>query len=128
MINDYKISNKLNTPNFTINSFYNIISLLTSVIAAIIFSIKFDNTSNHFFIKSFIICLICMIIFKRSIQRKRPYQKYKNINNNDIMPTNGFYSFPSSHVMSSIIISCLLSYHYNLPFIHLYLFLLSYLE
>ncbi len=116
MINDYKISKICNSKSLTVNILYNIISLFSSVVSCFLFCLIIDNTPKKIYMKSLIICLSLMFVFKHSVQRKRPYQKYKNISNNDILPTNKFYSFPSSHVMSSVIISLVLSKHYNYPF------------
>ena len=116
MINDYKISKTLNTKSLLPNLIYNIISIVCSVISCFIFILIMDKTPRREYLKCFLICLTCIFIFKKSVKRKRPYKKYHNINNNDIIPTNRFYSFPSSHVMSSVIISLLLSNYYKLPF------------
>jgi len=107
---DYKVSKYLNDENnILLNVIYNSISILSSIIVCILVIIKYDNTSKKIFFKTFIICLSVMMFFKKYMKRKRPYLRHKDINNNDILPTNKYYSFPSSHVMSSVIISLIIT-------------------
>jgi membrane-associated phospholipid phosphatase len=107
---DYKVSKFLNDKNNnTLNITYNTISILSSIIMCVIIIILYDKTPKKIFFKTFIICFSVMIFFKRYMKRKRPYLRHDDITNNDILPTNKYYSFPSSHVMSSIIISLLIT-------------------
>lgn len=106
---DYKVSKFFNNNNVGLNSMYNTISLLSSIISCIVIIILYDKTPKKIFFKTFIICLSVMLFFKKYMKRKRPYLRHKDINNNDIISTNKYYSFPSSHVMSGVIISLIIS-------------------
>ena len=107
---DYKVSKYLNDENnILLNVIYNSISILSSIIVCILVIIKYDNTSKKIFFKTFIICLSVMMFFKKYMKEKDLCPRHKDINNNDILPTNKYYSFPSSHVMSSVIISLIIT-------------------
>ncbi len=106
---DYKVSKFFNSNNVGLNSIYNTISLLSSILSCIIIIIIYDKTQKKIFFKTFIICLSVMLFFKKYMKRKRPYLRHKDISNNDIISTHKYYSFPSSHVMSSVIISLIIS-------------------
>lgn len=107
---DYTVSKFFNDPNnVSMNVLYNTISLLSSICMCIIIIIMYDKTPKKIYFKTFAICFSVMIFFKKYMKRKRPYLRHPDIYNNDLIPTNKYYSFPSSHVMSSIIISMIIS-------------------
>ena len=88
MIIDTIFTNILNTKNNFININYNILSLSCNAIICIIIILLYDHTYNKIFLKTFIISLTTLFLFKITIKRKRPYYNHSHIINNDILPTN----------------------------------------
>lgn len=109
------IVKSLNSSNFNTIVFYNIISILCSIIITGLCVIIFDRTIM--FITLFIITLLTCLLLKITIRRERPYKKCCNIKNNDITHTNENYSFPSLHVAGITVLSLMLWDIYNFPYL-----------
>lgn len=103
-----------NTNNKNIIILYNLISLLCSIIVTGIIVITLNGTYE--FVVLFAITILIVFLLKTIVKRERPYKKSCKINDNDITPTNEYYSFPSLHVAGTTILCLMLWDKYNLPY------------
>ena len=120
---EINIVKSLNSNNYSVIVFYNLISLICSIVVVGIALIIFDK--SFMFISLFIITILIVLILKTTIKRERPYKKCCKITDNDITPTNENYSFPSLHVAGTTILCLMFWDKYNFPYLFFTLLPLS---